>query len=162
MAGRFGWTIAMLLGLTLAGGCTPETPPPEDQAPNIDPAQVQLAEAAQSVSKSLVLLDEIQQAATPPKQMLEPPEPSSYGMGQIVSVDWLGPLQPLVEKIGELTDYKVRVLGTQPAVPVLVTINEKRVPIGEILRNAGYQSKQKADIIIFPSNRVIELRYLPA
>ena len=124
-----------------------------------DSASVQLAEAASSVSNSMLSLEEIQQAATPAKQPLKPPAPSSYGMGEVVSVNWTGPVGPLVQKIAQLSNYNLRVMGTPPQIPIVVTINAKNVAIGKILQNAGYQCGKRANIIVYPSTKVIELRY---
>lgn len=139
-------------------------PKPLNNSPHtpVDSAEVQLAEAAASVSSSLTSLEQVQQAATPAKQPVQPPTPSSYGMGEVVTVNWTGPVGPLVEKITELTHYNLKVLGTPPAVPIVVTINAKDVPLGDILQNAGYQCGKRADIIVYPSTKVIELRYAKA
>jgi len=130
-----------------------------DPALGQDPAEAQLAEAATSVSKSLISLDEIQQAVTPPPANFQPPTPDSYGMSNLVSIDWSGPIEPLVNQIAASAGYSVRVMGKEPAVPVMVYLSEKNQPLGEVLRNAGYQCGDKADIIVFPKNKTIELRY---
>lgn len=130
-----------------------------DPALGQDPAEAQLAEAAVSVSQSLTHLSEIQQAVTPPPPNFQPPDPASYGMANLVSIDWAGPIEPLVTQIGNSTGYTVRVIGNEPAVPIMVYLSEKDTPIGQVLRNAGYQCAEKASIVLFPKTKVIELRY---
>ena len=163
--------IALTLSCAYLAGCVQPPrptiapqPEPFNNSPHtpVDSTQVQLAEAAATVSQSLISLAQIQQAATPAKRPLAPPIPSSYGMGEKVSINWYGPVGPLVAKISELTHYNLRVLGTPPAIPIVVTISEKDIPIGTILQNAGYQSGKRADIIVYPSTKVIELRYAKA
>lgn len=124
-----------------------------------DPAEAKIAEAAQSVSNSLINLAEIQQAVTPPPPTYQIPDPATYGMANLVSMDWAGPILPLVNQIAEATGYNVRVLGTEPAVPIMVFIAAKNQRIGDILRNAGFQCHDKASIVVFPKSRIIELRY---
>lgn len=124
-----------------------------------DPAQAQLAEAATSVSKSLNHLDEIQEAVTPPPPHYTPPDPAAYGMNNLVTIDWSGPIEPLLEQIAEASAYTVRVLGVEPAIPVMVYLDKTNRPLGEILRDAGYQCGQKADIVVYPKTKIIELRY---
>jgi defect-in-organelle-trafficking protein DotD len=75
-------------------------------------------------------------------------------------VDWTGPLVPLVEKIAAMTDYRVKVMGNDPGIPVLVSVNAKRAVIADILQNASLQAGKKAQILVFPSSRLIEVRYV--
>lgn len=146
--------ILMLTGLILIG-CTP---PPEP--PKVEPSSVSLAEASYSVSRSLVSLAATAQASHPPPCDLAPgPNPASYGMGGLATIDWSGPIEPLVRQIAKVTNYRVRVLGTEPAIPVLVTIFDKNMMIGDILRDVGYQGGRRATVVVYPESQVIELRY---
>ena len=80
-------------------------------------------------------------------------------MAQLASLDWSGPIEPLVRKIAASSDYKVRILGNQPSIPVIVQIHQTNVPLADILRNASFQTQNRADITVYPANKVIELRY---
>ncbi len=122
-------------------------------------ADTKLAETATSVTHSLHQIAEIEQAALPPQQIIEPPDPASYGMDAIVSIDWNGPLEPLVAKLAAASHYKLRVLGTEPAAPILIAIMKKEVTLADVLRDAGLQAGFKADVVVFPATRTIELRY---
>ena len=82
-----------------------------------------------------------------------------YGMGGLTSVDWSGPVQPLVEQMANAVNYRTRVLGTSPAIPIIVTIYQKNAMLGDILRDVGYQCGRRASIAVYPESRVIELRY---
>jgi defect-in-organelle-trafficking protein DotD len=124
-----------------------------------DPAAATLAEAATSVSKSLVSLNELQAATTPLPPNYQPPNPASYGMSNLVTIDWNGPIEPLLTQIADATGYHVNTLGKPPAIPIIVTVIAKNKPIGDVLRDAGYQCADKAEVVVFPKTRVIELRY---
>lgn len=149
----------LLAGLIVLVSCThtPEQLPDPTLGP--DPAEATLAEAAASVSKSLISLDQMQQATTPLPPNLTAPDPASYGMANLVTIDWNGPIEPLLTQIADSTGYTLNVLGKKPMMPILVTVIAKNRPIGDVLRDAGYQCGTKADIIIFPKSKVIELRY---
>ncbi len=124
-----------------------------------DPASIQLAEAATSISQSLYQLTAVEKAATqtkPPKL----PDPNSYGMGNQVSVDWTGPIATIVQKIAGLTGYKTRILGTAPSIPIVVSVQAEDEPIGNILRNIAYQAHLRAQVMLYPKQKVIELRYV--
>jgi defect-in-organelle-trafficking protein DotD len=129
------------------------------KSPNVDPAEEKLAEAADSVSKSLQSLAENQQALYPKPKQYREPDPSDYGMSNLTSMNWSGPIEPLVTQIAKATGYKLRVSGVSPAIPILVSINAKDIPLGQILRDAGYQCGDRADIVVFTRSKVIELLY---
>lgn len=129
------------------------------QQASSDPASVSLAHAATSVSHTLVNLAEIEQAASPAPSLREPADPASYGMAEQVSIDWTGPVEPLVQRIAQAANYKLRVLGTAPPIPVMVSVNARQESLGIILRNIGYQCGKRAHVVIFPNIKVIELRY---
>jgi defect in organelle trafficking protein DotD len=144
-----------VLCLTLFACANPSPP----QAKRLTGTENSLAEASYAVSRSIVDLAETEQAACPDKPVEPPPSPASYGMGGLTTVDWSGPVEPLLRQIANASNYRVRVLGTKPAIPVLVTVNSKNVMLGDVLRYVGYQCGRRATVVIFPGSRVIELRY---
>lgn len=119
--------------------CACAAPSPPRAETSCSDADNSLAEASYSVSRSMVDLAESAQAAHPTPPLTPPPSPASYGMGGITSVDWSGPIEPLVQQLGKASNYRVRVLGTRPAIPVIVTVNVKNAMLGDILRDVGYQ-----------------------
>jgi len=147
--------IVIVVSLLLMA-CVPPKPP---RGYDINKNEASLAEASYSVSRSIVDLAEISQAAHPMPNVAPSPPPSSYGMGHLTSVDWSGPVAPLVRQIAKAADYRVRILGTAPAIPVIVTVFQKNAMLGDILRDIGYQCGERATVVVFPESRVIELRY---
>ena len=123
-------------------------------------AEERLATTANSVSKSLQDLAEIDRAIHPQAVLPSPVEPEMIGMGQLGSVDWSGPVGPLVKKIAEATNYKFKVLGTPPAIPILISVTAKDTPLADILRDASFQCGNRANIVTYPASRIIELRYV--
>jgi len=123
-------------------------------------AELQLATTADSINKSLQELAQIDRAIHPQAKIPSPLNPDMIGMGQLGSVDWNGPIGPLVKKIAEATNYKLNVLGTRPAIPILVSVSAKDTPLADILRDAGFQCGKKANIVVYPASKIIELRYV--
>jgi len=150
-------TIVVFTSLLFLSACA--TSPPPHEPNDLGKAQASLAEASYSVSRSVVDLAETAQAAHPLPDIPPPPDPATYGMGGLTSIDWSGPVEPLIRQIAKASDYRVRVLGTAPGIPVLVTVYQKNVVLGDILRDIGYQCGRRASVVVFPENRVIELRY---
>lgn len=148
--------LATVITLLFAiAACTPTPPPPNP----IDSTEASLAEASYSVSRSISSLSETAQAAHPLPQLQPPPAPASYDMAGLTSIDWSGPVEPLVRQIAVAANYRVRVLGTAPAIPVMVTVYDKNMMLADILRDVGYQCGRRAAIVVFPESRVIELQY---
>jgi defect-in-organelle-trafficking protein DotD len=131
--------------------------PPEAYVPN--KAQISLSEASYSVSRSIVDLAETAEAAHPRPRIESPPAPASYGMGGLTSVDWSGPVEPLVKQIATAANYRFKVLGTQPGIPIIVTIYTKNAMLGDVLRDVGYQCGRRATVTVYADTRVIELSY---
>ena len=148
--------ILLLIGILLAGCATKKQ---NDNTDEYIKTRNSLAEASYSVSRSMVDLAEVAQASHPIQHVESPPDPANYGMGGTTTIDWSGPVEPLIRQIAQAADYRVRVLGTAPAIPVIVTIYEKNIKLGDALRDVGYQCGRRATVVVFPESRVIELRY---
>ena len=145
--------VVLFLSLSLAG-CA--APPPRE---HLDNSSASLAEASYAVSRSLVSLSETAQAAHPLPNLEPQPSPASYGMAGLTSIDWSGPVEPLVRQMARVADYRVRILGRPPAIPVMVSVYDKNMMIADILRDVGYQCGRRATLVVYPESRVIELRY---
>jgi defect-in-organelle-trafficking protein DotD len=154
--------ITAVLIVSLLAGCSSTQNLSSSITPSINPqsddAAIQLAEAARSVSQSLNELKTIEKASNPPAKPL--PYPTASGLEKIIaSVDWSGPIEPLLERIAKLANYKLEVIGHRPAIPVLVTISSQNTPLSYIVRNANLQAGVKANIAVYPGIQTIELRY---
>lgn len=145
----------------LSVGCQSLTlsPPAVTPAPLPDPAIAKLSEAAQHASQSLNDLAEISLANTPPPPYYQPVDPRCYGMDNLVSIDWTGPVQSIVQKIANSADYTLQILGQAPTHPLFVHLSVKNKAMGEVLRDIGFQLQHQASIIVYPHRRIIELRY---
>jgi defect-in-organelle-trafficking protein DotD len=137
--------------------CACASTQPQNNTPTS--TDVALAEASYSVSRSIVSLSEIAQSARPAPTMDPPPNPASYGMAGLTSVDWSGPVEPLIKQLTDASNYRLRVLGSKPAIPLLVSVYTKNMMVADLLRDIGYQCGRRATVVIFPDSRVVELRY---
>src|SRR5690606_33094186 len=62
-------------------------------------AHTKLVEAAVSASDSLNQIAAIEKATHPKAKLKEPVNPDSIRLGTLASVDWTGPIEPLVQKL---------------------------------------------------------------
>jgi defect-in-organelle-trafficking protein DotD len=121
--------------------------------------QAELVAAAKSVESSLALLARSQEQNIVPLLNTAPLMTPEGGMSGTIDIDWTGPIEPLIRKIADMSDYKLKVLGNAPAIPVIVSIAQEKAIIADVLKNAGMQAGKRANIVVFPANRVIELRF---
>lgn len=149
------------VSLMLAGCVSQTYKKPPMNAPSTD-ASIKLAQAATSVSDSLIELSRIEASNAPVKPKKDLPNPIDYEMQKHASVDWSGPIGPLIQRIADASHYRVRVLGNSPAIPVLISLNAHDVALADILRNIDYQAGRKAHIVVYPKRKIIELRYAKA
>jgi defect in organelle trafficking protein DotD len=126
---------------------------------NLAKAQTQLANAAMSINNSLMELSAIQRAVYPAMKLPDLPNATKIGLGKLASVDWTGPVEPLIKNIASVSNYKIRVIGRVPPLPVLVSITKQNAALAVILRDAAFQCGSKVDIVIYPTSKIIELRY---
>lgn len=168
---RFIILTPFLLSSLWVCGCTVLRKPAEDtivdskqlskqKASSSTNVEAQLLATAKSIEESLSILAAAEKAENPPVLNTAPLVTPEGGMGGTIDVEWTGPIGPLVEKLADLTNYRVKVLGQEPAIPILVSISMKKAVIAGVLQNASLQVGKRAHILVFPSSRLIEVRYL--
>ena len=152
--------IMLFLTPLIFAGCTamPTYKKPPINEPS-DDATIKLAEAASSISRSMLEMARVVKDVNPPNKDNVLTIPSAYNLQSRASVDWSGPIQELTAQIAKAAHYRLRVLGREPAVPVLISMNVKDVSLAEILRDIDYQAGKKATIHVYPNSQVVELRY---
>lgn len=150
----------LLIGtMILIAGCVCNQTTTADNDITTD-ATAQLAEAAAAVSHSLSELAVVSRATAPPCKVRLPCTDNCPGLSNLVSIDWSGPVEPLVKRLSDAAGYKFRALGVRPAIPAIVTISAKNTTIGSLLRDVAFQSGGKIKIYVMPNVNVIELRYV--
>ena len=152
--------IILVTSALLLAGCRglPFMKPPLN--PPSDDASIKLAEAATSVSDSMLEMARVEKVIYRPglkDNILV--IPNAFNLQARASIDWAGPIAELTARVAKAAHYRLRILGKEPAVPVLISLNVKDDSLAEILRNIDYQAGQKAYLQVFPNSQVIELRY---
>ena len=149
----------LFLATALLAGCASTTykkPPHNDPS---DDASIKLAEAASSVSDSMLQMARVEKVITPPTKDNTMTIPNAYNLQARASVDWSGPIAELTARIAKAAHFRLRVLGKAPSVPVLISLNVEDESLAEILRNIDYQAGKRAYIHVYPNSQVVELRY---
>lgn len=137
---------------------TPTYKKPPFNAP-ADDATIKLAEAAEAISDSMIEMAKVEKIILPKNASNILTIPNAYNLQAKASVDWSGPIGELTARIANAAHYKVRVLGREPAIPILISLSVKDESLAAILRNIDYQAGNKAAIHVYPNSQIVELRY---
>lgn len=120
-----------------------------------------LESSAQSIATSLSELAAVQKSLHP---VAKRPFVGLQGsnLSRTVAIDWNGPIEPFIRKVSTAIGYQLQVYGKTPVIPILVDIDTTRhlQTARQILSNADLQAGEKANILVFPKERIVSLRYL--
>ncbi|KTD64391.1 type IVB secretion system lipoprotein DotD [Legionella spiritensis] len=150
--------VLAIIAVFLLSGCNSTFKKPPINNPTND-ASIKLAEAASSVSDSMLEMAKVEKVIKPPKKDNTLTIPNAYSLQARASVDWSGPIEELTARVAKAAHYRIRVLGKAPAVPVLISLDVKDESLAEILRNIDYQAGKRASLHVYPNSQVVELRY---
>lgn len=119
-----------------------------------------ISETAMSSSNAIQTLAEVERASKPVVNRKAAPNPVKVGMDQLVSVDWVGPVEPVLNSLAKKSHYRVNTLGQSPVVPVLVNLNRQNAYLADIIQDLTFQIQNHAELTLNPAEKLIELRYL--
>ena len=125
-----------------------------------DPVGLRLAAAVDRASAALQTLASVEQARNPGVSVQAVPN-APQELRRTVSIDWVGPIEPLTRSLADRAGYQVQINGDRPPVPVVVSVQAREKSVVEVLRDLGLQAGQRADIIVDPDRRIVELNYAP-
>jgi defect-in-organelle-trafficking protein DotD len=78
-----------------------------------------------------------------------------------MSVDWTGPVEPLLSRLAARAGYTYKQMGWVPAIPMTVKVDVKNRPIYETLRDIGLQIGSRGSLLVDSNRQAIELNYGP-
>jgi defect in organelle trafficking protein DotD len=142
------------------GACVPVTKVDQQLVAAPDPVALRLASAVDRASAALQTLASVEQARNPGVAMQAAPY-APQELRRTVSVNWVGPIEPVVQKLADRAGYRLQVNGDVPPVPVIISLNVVEKSVVETLRDVGLQAGQRADIAVDPERRIVELNYAP-
>jgi len=125
-----------------------------------DPVALRLSGAVDKASAALQTLAAVEQARNPGANLQLPPS-APVELRRIVSVDWTGPIEPIARTLADRAGYQMQVNGDRPPVPVVISLIAREKSVIEVLRDVGLQAGQRADVVVDPSRRLVELNYAP-
>jgi defect-in-organelle-trafficking protein DotD len=77
---------------------------------------------------------------------------------QTMTLNWSGPIAPVVRQVAAKMGWSVQVLGKLPVTPVLVNLNGTST-VKDMLQNIDLQAGQNASVMLLPKYKLVSLRY---
>lgn len=155
----FAATFISLLTASLLTGCA-QYKTDQQLVAEPDPVALRLSGAVDKASSALQTLAAVEQARNPGVNLQIPPT-APVELRRIVSVDWTGPIEPIARTLADRAGYQMQVNGDRPPVPVVISLIAREKSVIEVLRDVGLQAGQRADVVVDPSRRLVELNYAP-
>ncbi len=151
-----------LLVLSLAACSSNE--PVRGSHPNLvaspDKVSMMLANAADRASVSLETLAAVEQARSP-EVSVSPIENAPAELRRAITVNWVGPVEPIAQKLASRAGYAFQPIGTPPAVPLVVSVDVENMPVIDVLRSLGLQLGVRGDVRVDGRRKMVEIHYSP-
>lgn len=125
-----------------------------------DPVGLRLASAVDKASAALQTLASVEQARNPGVAVQQVPY-APQELRRTVSVNWIGPIEPVMRRLADRAGYDMQIHGDLPPAPIIVSLNVREKSVVETLRDIGLQAGQRADVVVDPEHRIVELNYAP-
>lgn len=152
---------AMALSVPLTG-CADN--PMRFDRPNLvaspDKTSMMLANAADRASVALETLAAVEQARSPDVSVA-PIDNVPIELRRAITVNWVGPVEPIAEKLANRAGYAFQSIGTAPPVPLVVSVDAENMPVIDVLRSLGLQLGVRGDVRVDGRRRMVEIHYSP-
>lgn len=123
-----------------------------------DTVDLMLADAADRATRALETLSAMETSQNPKAALAIVPN-APRELQRAVTVDWTGPVEPLVQDLSRKAGYRFGIIGARPSTPVVVSIAAINKPLINIMRDVGLQMGARADLKVNAQTRMIEIQY---
>lgn len=147
-------------GLLLMTACAPYAKVDQQLVASPDPIGLRLASAVDKASTALQTLAAVEQARNPGVSIQAAPY-APQELRRTVSVEWVGPIEPITRSLADRAGYELRINGDMPPAPLVVSIQAKQKSVIDVLRDVGLQAGLRANVVVDPDQRLVELNYAP-
>ena len=155
------FSVLSAAGLSLMlSACTLYGQADEQLVAEPDPLGLRLAAAVDKASSALETLASVEQARNPGASVQSVPY-APQELRRTISLKWVGPMEPAIQRLADRAGYEMQVNGDMQPAPVIVTLNVTQKMVIDVLRDVGLQAGQRADVVVDPERRIVELNYAP-
>lgn len=150
----------LVLGALLVSACqsAPARDPQVVTSP--DKVSLMLAESADKAANALQTLAAVEQASSPGVHV-SPISDAPSELARAITINWVGPADQITKKLADRASYGFLVMGDEPPVPLVVSLDVNNQPVIDVLRDIGLQMGERANLRVDSTRRMIELHYAP-
>ncbi len=156
--------LPLLCGLALTTGCTSQPIAFSADSPQIvaspDSVSSMLAQSADRASVALETLAAVERARTPAAS-ISPLSDVPQELRRTITVNWVGPIEPIAKTLADRAGYGFLVLGSEPSIPVVVSIDAENTRVVDVLRDVGLQLGMRGDVKVDANAKMVEIYYAP-
>jgi defect-in-organelle-trafficking protein DotD len=155
-------TSSLICAAVLLSACAGRGFPKPQLVAEPDPIVARLAAAADRAANALDTLASVENTRTPVEiPPLAGAEGTPIELRRAITVDWVGPVEPLAQQLADRASYKFLISGSTPAVPNVVVLRVRNEPLIDVLRDLGLQLNNRATLRVDPGTQTIEVIYGP-
>ena len=154
------YTALALTAMIALSGCAFKNNTGHQLVAEPDGISLRLAASVDRASAALETLAAVEQTRTPLANV-SPVKDAPRELLRSISVNWVGPIEQITQRLAERAGYHFNVAGIRPPVPVVVTLNVVEKPVIDVLRDLGLQGGTRADVVVDAEKRTVEVSYVP-
>jgi len=159
----FAAAAAALCAVSLLAACATAPRPPAATVgrTSVDATIASAIDRSSRVNRAIAEIEAAASAPSAPAPAQTVPDGMELPeeLNRLFSVEWRGPLEPLLEGMAKEIGYKFVRTGSAPASPVMVSVYRTDEPIWRVIRDAGTLVTSEAAVVLNPRERTIEVRY---
>jgi defect-in-organelle-trafficking protein DotD len=145
---------AGLVALSLAGcGVTPVAP--NVDTPGMPNAEVALQKSLDDTAREMARIGAIESSAA----VASKPTVVAGELDRVVSMQWNGPLDGAVRRLGETIGYRTAITGKAPQAGVNVAVDPAPMRVYDILHGLGDQAGDAATVRVDEQHQLLEVIY---
>lgn len=154
-------TLILLSASALLSGCNTVERFSNDSPQMVaepDKVSAMLADAADRASSALQTLAAVEYSRTP-GIAVNPVGDAPAALRRAISVNWVGPVEPITKTLADRAGYRFDVIGQAPPAAIVVSIDAENEPVVDVLRDLGLQLGLRGDIRVDAGRKIIEIHY---
>lgn len=154
---RLAQTILVTIGVLSCAACTTARPPTTTSLSALIDAETSVVD--REIADAGLYNGVLEPYATGTTTLRNPDYVTDERLMTVVHSQFTGPIEDFVSKIALETGYRVIAQGEKPGAPILITLVQRDLPAMGALREAFFQGKDRAGLVVDQRARTMTIVY---
>ncbi len=154
---RLAQTILVTIGVLNCAACTTARPPVTTSLSALIDAETSVVD--REIADAGLYNGVLEPYATGTTTLRNPDYVTDERLMTVVHSQFTGPVEDFVSKIALETGYRVIAQGEKPGAPILITLVQRDLPAMGALREAFFQGKDRAGLVVDQRARTMTIVY---